>query len=309
MPETLKTVRELIQATAAYLEEKGIASPRLNAERLLGDVLGLARIDLYLQHDRPVTPAELDRYRDYVRRRAAGVPLQTLIGLTEFYSRSFRVEPGVFIPRPETEILVEECVRLLTLPESRLVAPLAVEVGTGTGVIAISLAAEIPALEVWATDVNPAAVQLAERNARRLGVASRVHVLEGDLFAPLPTRLAGRYDLLVSNPPYVRQDAIDDLPVEVAKHDPREALDGGRDGLTFYRALAAGLDRWLQSDGAVAVEIGADQDAPVTEIFHRAGCRDVQVVRDFNDLPRVVTARRVAAEDFVAETPAGEQGE
>jgi release factor glutamine methyltransferase len=309
MPEKLKTVRELIQVTAAYFGEKGIASPRLEAERLLGDVLGLARIDLYLQHDRPVTAAELDRYRDYVRRRAAGVPLQTLIGLTEFYSRSFRVEPGVFIPRPETEILVEECVRLLTPSDSRLVAPLALEVGTGSGVIAVSLAAEVPALEVWATDVNAAAVRLAERNARRLGVATRVHALEGDLFAPLPARLAGRFDLLVSNPPYVRRDDIAGLPVEVAEHDPREALDGGRDGLTFYRALAAGLDRWLRADGLVAVEIGADQDDAVTEIFRRTGCRDVQVVRDLNDLPRVVTARREAARDVVTESPAGAQGE
>jgi release factor glutamine methyltransferase len=219
------------------------------------------------------------------------------------------VEPGVFIPRPETEILVEECVRLLTPAGSRLAAPLALEVGTGSGVIAVSLAAEVPALEIWATDVNPAAVRLAERNARRLGVASRVHVLEGDLFTPLPARLAARFDLLVSNPPYVRRDAIDHLPVEVAEHDPREALDGGRDGLTFYRALAAGLDRWLRSDGLVAVEIGADQDDDVPGILRRAGCHDVQVVRDLNDLPRVVTARRAAAKDVAAESPAGGQGE
>lgn len=308
MPDELKTVRELIQVSAGYLEEKGIASPRLNAERLLGDVLGLSRIELYLQHDRPVTPDELDRYREHVRRRAGGEPLQTLIGATEFYSRAFKVEPGVFIPRPETEVLVEECIRILTPPGSRLVAPVAVELGTGSGVIAISLAAEVPALEVWATDVNPAAVQLAERNARRHGVGPRVHVLEGDMFAPLPARLAGRCDLLVSNPPYVRREEIPGLPVEVARHDPHEALDGGEDGLSYYRALAAGLARWLRPDGVLAVEIGSEQDGAVTEILRRAGCREVRVVRDYTDLPRVVTARREPA-DGAPERAGGAEGD
>lgn len=292
MPEKLKTVRELIQITTRYLAEKGIESPRLNAERLLGDVLSLSRIELYIQHDRPLLTAELDRYREYVRRRAAGEPLQTLIGTTEFYSRSFKVTPGVFIPRPETEILVEQCVRLLTPHDHRLIAPVALEIGAGAGVIGISLAAEVTTLQVYATDVNPDAVRLGEYNAHRLGVSARVTFLEGDKFEPLPARLEGRVDLLVSNPPYVKREDIPSLPVEVSQHDPREALDGGHDGLTFYRALASGLPRWLRPDGAVAVEIGCDQDAAVVEILRRAGCREIEVVKDYNDLPRVVIARR-----------------
>ncbi len=226
----MKTIRELIALSAGYLEEKGVESPRLNAERLLGDVLGLARIELYLQADRPVAGEELARYRELVRRRGTGEPLQTLIGTTGFYSREFKVEAGVFIPRPETERLVEAAVNLLTPTDRSLVAPKAVDVCCGSGVIAVSLAAELPVLEVWAVDRNPQAVDLTRRNAHRHGVDARLHALEGDLLTSLPAHLQGELDLVVSNPPYVRQDELDALPAEV-KHDPPEALDGGHDGL------------------------------------------------------------------------------
>jgi len=289
----MKTVRELIRITGDYLEDKGIESARLNAERLLSDVLGLSRIELYLQHDRPVLGEELDRYRDHVRRRAAGEPLQTLIGTTEFYSRTFKVEPGVFIPRPETERLVEVAAELLTPADRRLIAPLAVEIGCGTGVVGVSLAVEVPQLELYGTDINPAAVALSEHNARLQGVAARTHFLTGNRFDPLPEQLRGQVDLLVSNPPYIRHAELDDLPAEVQR-DPREALDGGDDGLKYYRALAAQIERWLRPDGWIVVEIGADQDEAVTEILRASGGRDVTVTKDYNDLPRVVAARNGA---------------
>jgi release factor glutamine methyltransferase len=294
MPTELKTVRELIQITSRYFAEKDIDSPRLNAERLLSDVLSLSRIELYLQHDRPLTGEELQKYRDYVRRRAGGEPLQTIIGTTEFYSRSFKVEPDVFIPRPETEILVDQCLRLLTPSGRRLIAPQVVEIGCGCGVIGITLAAELPNLLVTASDVDPAAVRLSRFNAHRLGVAPRLKFLVGDGYAPLSTNLKGKVDLLVSNPPYIRSDDIVSLPREVAEHDPPAALDGGSDGLNHYRALAAGFAAWLAPDGAIAVEIGYDQAEAVVEIFQRTGCRDIAVHQDYNDLPRVVTARRAA---------------
>jgi release factor glutamine methyltransferase len=289
MAEELKTVRELIQAAAGYLQQKGVESARLNAELLLGDILGLSRIDLYLQHDRPVVGPERERFRELIRRRSRGEPLQAIIGTAEFYSRPFKVAAGVFIPRPETEVLVERCVELLCPPDRRLLSPVAVEIGTGSGVIAVSLAAEIPALEVWATDEDPEAVRLASQNARRLGVDARVHVLQGDLFRPLPERLAARVDLLVSNPPYVRTGELAGLPVEVRRHDPRQALDGGADGLHYYRALAAGWGRWLRRGAAVAVEIGADQQEAVQETFRRGDCREVTTRLDLAGLPRVVS--------------------
>lgn len=291
MTAQLNTVRQLVRVTTAYFEEKGVASARLNAERLLADALGLSRLELYFQHDRPVVGAELDRFREYVRQRGAGVPLQTILGETEFYSRPFKVEAGVFIPRPETERLVEVAIGLLTPADHRLLAPVAVEVGCGTGVIAVTLAVEIPQLEVYATDAHRQAVDLARHNAHRHGVAARVHCLVGNRFDPLPQRLRGLVDLLVSNPPYIRRAEIDTLPVEVAQHDPRSALDGGEDGLVFYRALTAGAAHWLRPGGRLAVEIGADQNEAVAAILASSGAEEIRTSTDYAGLPRVVTAR------------------
>lgn len=284
-------MRDLIQVTADYFEEKGVESSRLNAERLLGDVLGFSRMDLFLQADRPVFGAELDKYRDLVRRRALGEPLQTIIGMTEFYSRPFKVVPGVFIPRPETEHLVEAAAKLLTPDDHRILAPVALEVGCGTGIVGISLACEIPQLVVHASDVNPAAIELAGRNALSLAVESRVKLHSGSRFEPFPAQLQGKVDLLVSNPPYVRRNEIDGLSVEVARHDPREALDGGPDGLVFYRALAAEMGRWLRPGGHIIVEIGDDQAADVSTIFKASGGTEIQVIKDYSDRDRVVSAR------------------
>ncbi len=288
MPAPLKTVRELIRVTTDWFAGKGIDAPRLNAERLLGEVLGMTRIDLYLNHDRPVTADELDRYRELVRRRAAGEPLQQLLGETEFYGRSFKMRPGVFIPRPETELLVETCVGLLRDERMSLIAPVALEIGCGSGAVAVTLAAELPRLRVLCSDTSADAVELTRINAHRLGVAARVEPLLGDLDRPFPRELRGRVDLLVSNPPYVRTDEIDGLQPEVRDHDPRTALDGGPDGLRFYRAIATHLRQWLRPGGAVAFEIGADQADAVLEIVRAAGIAEPQVRRDYADLPRIV---------------------
>jgi release factor glutamine methyltransferase len=295
MPEALRSVRELIQVTADFFAKRGIDSARLNAERLLGDVLGLSRLDLYLNHDRPLTPEEVVRYRALVRRRAEGEPLQHILGEVEFYGRSFKVEPGVFIPRPETERLVETAVGLLSLGDRSLVSPVALEIGAGTGVVGCSLAAELPRLRVIASDVNPRAVSLSRANARRLGVDARVDVREGALYDPFPASLRGHVNLIVSNPPYVRSAEIAGLSPEVARHDPREALDGGVDGLDVYHALARHAAGWLAPAGAVAVEIGYDQGEQVPRILAAAGCVDVTVVNDYNGLPRVVHGRLAAA--------------
>ncbi len=289
MADELKTVRALVQVTADWFETRGVESPRLNAERLLGDVLGMTRLELYLHHDRPLTSDEVDRFREMVRRRGAGEPLQTLIGETEFYSRSFKVESGVFIPRPETEQLVERCADLMTGGNSSIVAPVALEVGCGSGIIGVSLAAEIPRLRVWASDVNPAAVELTNVNARRLGVAPRVEALEGRFFEPFPDHLRGAVHLLVSNPPYIATDVIATLDREVAEYDPTAALDGGSDGLTSYRGLASHAGDWLVAGGFLALEIGYDQGETVPELFAAAGFEDLAVHNDYNDHPRVVT--------------------
>ncbi len=292
-----KTVRELILATAGYFEGKGIDSARMEAERLLADVLGLARIELYFQFDRPVLGGELDRYRELVRRRAAGEPLQTILGETEFHSRVFKVAPGVFIPRPETERLVEIAVELINPPDRRLLAPVAVEIGCGTGVIGICLALEIPRLVVEAVDIDPAAVELTRHNAHKLGVEARVHVHQGSRFDPLPRHLRGKVDLLVSNPPYIPSDDIAGLQTEVKDHDPLAALDGGRDGLDFYRALAHAQGQWVRPGGWIALEIGADQGEAVTEILTASGAVQVEVQQDYAGRDRIVTARMPEEKD------------
>jgi len=291
MAEPLRTVRELILVTADYLSDKDVDSARLNAERLLGEVLGLARIDLYLNHDRPLTPDELDRYRELVKRRAAGEPLQALLGETEFYGRSFKMADGVFIPRPETERLVEACVGLLTGGNSSLLSPLALEVGGGSGIVACSLAAEIPRLRVVVSDLNPRAIELGRVNARRLGVSARVEFLEGEVCDPFAADLRGRADLLVSNPPYIRSGDLPGLPREVLAHDPPEALDGGPDGLRLYHELARHAATWLRPGGWLAVEIGHDQAEQVSAICAASDLENVEVALDYNRLPRVVTAR------------------
>ncbi len=287
----MKTVRELIQVTTGYLEGKEVASARLNTERLLADALGLSRIELFMEHDRPVVGKELDIFRDYVRRRAAGEPLQTILGITEFYSRSFRTEAGVFIPRPETEHLVEAGVALLRPDKMTLVSPLAVEIGCGTGIIGISLALEVPRLTVYATDINPLALDLASRNAHTLGVETRTNFLSGSRFDPLPDSIAGKVELLVSNPPYIKSGDIPGLDKEVADHDPLTALDGGADGLVFYRAIASKMREWVRPGGHVALEIGADQGTDVPEILAASGAEDIIVIKDYAGLDRVVTAR------------------
>ena len=290
-PASNKTVRDLIQVTSDYLDGKGIESARLNAERLLADVLGLARIELYFQHDRPVLGPELDRYRDLVRLRAAGQPLQSILGQTEFYSHLFKVESGVFIPRPETERLVEIAADLLGGTGQVLLAPVAVEIGCGTGIVSISLALELPRLTVHATDINPQAVALTRHNAHALGAEARVQIHEGSRFDPLPAHLMGEVDLLVSNPPYIRHGEIEGLSEEVKGHDPHTALDGGEDGLDFYHALAAVMGRWLRPGGFIAVEIGDDQGPDVRDIFAGAGADEIKITKDYTDRDRVVTAR------------------
>ena len=202
----------------------------------------------------------------------------------------------MFIPRPETERLVETAVELLTPAGRRLIAPKVVEVGCGTGTISVSLAAEVPAVEAWASDVNPRAVDLTRRNAHRHGVDARVHVAEGPLLRPIPASLQGQTDLLISNPPYVRREEIAELAIEV-QHDPVEALDGGEDGLDIYRALASAAPRWLAPGGWIALEIGADQGESVPALLETSGLVDVRMTVDYNDLPRVVVGRKPETKD------------
>lgn len=225
---------EVVRLSTGYLGGHGSSTPRLDAELLAAHALGLGRIDLYLQFDRRLDDDELSRVRELVRRRAGGEPVAYIVGEKEFYGRGFAVNGDVLIPRPETETLIE---RTLLVAGAIGGASRIADLGTGSGCIACTLAAELPQASVVAVDSSEAAVSVAEDNARRLGVIDRVEVRRGHWAADL-----GPVDLVVSNPPYVTTAELVGLDRDVGEHEPRAALDGGDDGLDCYRALIASLD-------------------------------------------------------------------
>jgi release factor glutamine methyltransferase len=275
----LKTVQEIITATAGYFQKHGVESPRLNAELLLGHMLGKRRIDLYLEFDRPLGDRELEPLRDLVKRRAAGEPLQHLLGTVEFHGRTFLCDGRALVPRPETEHLLE---LLLTGP-SRPAAVL--DVGCGSGVIALTLAAEWPEAGVEAVDISPDALALSMENAARLGLADRVRFFQSDLFSAV----TGQYALMVANLPYIPADEIPTLAREV-RRDPVLALDGGPDGTGVIRAFLEQGRGHLLPGGGVALEIGAGQAQPLMEHLRRLGYNDVRATADYAGINRFLFA-------------------
>ena len=271
---------EVVRRGADYLERHDVASPRETAEALMMMVLGTDRASIYTRAD-GLDAREARMFGRAICQRCAGTPLQHLTGEQAFRRLSLEVRPGVFVPRPETEILVEAALERLGPGE----APVVVDVGTGTGAIALAVKDERPDARVFATDTSPEAVELATANASRLGLA--VSVLEGDLLDPLPSELRGWLDLVVSNPPYVSAAEYDDLPAEV-RADPAGALLGG---IEWYERLTAVAARWLRDGGVLAVEIGAARGAAVARTL-AGSFADVQVRPDLAGRDRVVLGRR-----------------
>lgn len=283
------TIKALLDWTGEYLAKKSVdgRTAKVEARLLLARVLKCKPIDLLVRYDEE--PAEADRtaFREFIRRRVDGWPVAYLLGEREFFLLPFEVTPAVLIPRPETETLVAEAVSLL----KKLPAPAVLDLCTGSGCIAVSLAHGAKTARVTATDVSPDALDVAGRNAARNGVADRVEFRAGDLFAALPPGAA--FDLVATNPPYVTQAELAGLQPEVRDHEPRLALDGGPDGLAFYRRIAAGVEAVLKPGGWLLAEIGATQNEAVTGLF--AGRPELEVVKTLKDaagLPRVVVARR-----------------
>jgi len=271
------TVLKLLRWTEDFFREKGIAEPRLDAQALLADLLAIDRVGLYLNYDRPLTPAELADFRHRVGRRGQREPLQYIIGRTEFWSLEFKVAPAVLIPRADTEVLVEEALR--RCPSAARI----LDVGTGSGALAIVLARELPAA-VTAIDLSAAALALAAENAAAHAVAERIAFLPGDL-AQLP---AGPFDLIVANPPYIPSGDIAGLMAEVSAFEPRLALDGGPDGLAAYRHLARQAPHCLAAGGWLLVEIGVGQSEAVRELFLHNGLSEIFIREDYAGSPRVV---------------------
>ncbi|MFY0565903.1 peptide chain release factor N(5)-glutamine methyltransferase [Archangium lansingense] len=274
------TVRKILTWTTQHFEKRGVDAPRLTTEVLLAHALKTTRVRLYVDLDRPLEKAELATFRALIERRMAGEPTQYLTGVREFYNRSFKVDARVLIPRPETELLVEAA--LHKLPKDG--PGMALDVCTGSGCIAISLAAERPQASVMATDLSPDACALARENAQALGVSERVTVLQGNLYAALPPD--ARFDVVVSNPPYIATEEIATLSAEV-RREPHMALDGGPDGLVLIRKVIEGARRVLKPGGLLAMEIGETQGDAVKALLQAAGFDDARVEKDLERRDRL----------------------
>ena len=284
-PDRTWTVLELLRWTTDYFERSGIESARLDAEVLLAHALETQRLRLYIDYEKPVLPAERDRYRALVRRRAAErVPVSLLLGSREFWSNEFKVTSDVLTPRPETETLVEAALSKMPDPKA---AVRILDIGTGSGAIALSLAGERPDAEVTATDLSEAALQIALENADQLHVRERIRFVSGDLFEPVKGE---QFDLIVSNPPYVAERDANKLPPELA-HEPKMALFAGEDGLDVIRRLVAEAGAYLNEEGWLFFELSPEQTESASQELENAGFVHVERRFDLTRRPRVVGAQ------------------
>jgi len=297
------TVGRLLAWTRDYLQRRAVEAPRLCAELLLAHAIGCERIHLYTRYDAVPDEQVLERFRAAVREAANGRPVAYLTGTKEFFSLSFEVTPDVLIPRPETEILVERTVDLVRRSGGRLRRIL--DLGTGSGCIAVSLAKNLPEAELFASDISEPALAVARRNAERHGVAARIAFAQGDLFAPWKTRNSAKdqpaesspatpaFDVIVCNPPYVATREGTPIDSSVRRYEPAIALFAGPDGLDVIRRIVAEAPAWLVSGGHLLLEIAFDQSAKVRALLEESGeFAEVAAYRDQAGHDRVIHARR-----------------
>lgn len=273
------TIGELINLSAGYLEQKGCSSPRLDAELLLAYVLELDRLALYLNFDKPLNPREVDRYRGLIGQRGQRIPVPYLTGEREFYALPLKVSRSVLIPRPETEFVVEKVLELLEpdIPSQIL------DLGTGSGAIAIALACQDPGFHITAVDLSSAALEVAKANAEDLEVEQQITFVKSDLFESV----SGKFSVICSNPPYIPSLELSQLEPELGV-EPAMALDGGADGLDFYRRILNQATSFLEQPGFVVLEIGWDQALAVRTLGEEAGFIWLETVIDYGGKDRVV---------------------
>ena len=279
------TLLEVIKKTTDFFSAKGVENPRLNAELLIGHVLGLQRMQLYLQFERPVTEPELEKIRPLVKRRSQREPLQYILGETEFFHLKLKIDRRALIPRPETEHLCELITQRLPAPPATIL-----DLGTGSGAIALGLAAFYPNAAVTALDVSGAALDLARENAEALGLAGRTRLLCSDWFAALEP--GARFDLIVANPPYLSEQETAAAMPEVRGHEPLVALASGADGLAALTRILTEAPRFLVETGLLALETGLDQQTVLREQAAAAGFTRVESLRDLTDRERYLLAWR-----------------
>lgn len=291
MNDRIWTIGRILKWTEGYFADKGLESPRLDAEVLLSHVLKKQRIYLYVHFDEPLQPEELAAYREMVKKRVMHVPVAYILGEREFMGLTFKVTPDTLIPRPDTEILVQATIdRLKAMPASDDTALHIADIGTGTGAICLSVLHYLPQATAETVDISPAARAVAEENAEQLGLADRITFHTGDLLVPL----AGRtFAAILSNPPYIPEADIGTLAPEVCTKEPHTALSGGADGLDFYRRLAAEAPQMLAPNGFLAFEVGIHQARDVAALVKANPLiGKTEILPDYAGIDRVVVAWR-----------------
>lgn len=302
------TIKAALDWTVGFLERKGDESPRLSAEWLMAEATGLTRIELYVNFERPLSLDERAVLRDFVARRGKGEPLQLISGKVPFRYITVLVAPGVLIPRPETEVLVSEAFAELKLPRvadhvtageegEEILSPdlpelKVVDLCTGSGCIACSVASEYPAAKVVALDIAPEALELAQKNVDHLDLQERVEVRPSDLLSAIAPEERGGFDLVISNPPYVPSAVCETLPKEVSDWDPRLALDGGDDGLDLFRRFVPDALGCLKPGGVLAVELFEGHLGQASDYAKQCGFEQVRIAHDLTGRPRVLVARK-----------------
>lgn len=289
-------VKDAFLAGREHLTAAGSSESSIEAEVLLRRAAGWDRAALYIRWESALAADVWERYQALLEERARGRPVHYIIGEREFMGLSFLVDERVLIPRPETEVLTEFVIDFLRKRRADGDSgprTFVVDVGTGSGCIAVAVAYHVPSAAVLATDISAGALDVAVENARRHGVADRIEFLAGDMLDPLPPALAGTIDVIASNPPYVPPELVASLPREIRDFEPAVAVVGTGDGLAFHRALAESAPRWLRPGGLLAMEVGAGQ-APALRAFvdDRAAFSHASTLRDYAGIERVVTALR-----------------
>jgi release factor glutamine methyltransferase len=280
---------ELINWTADYLAQKGFNNSRLQAERLLAHVLKMARVGLYLNFDRPLNNDELAEFKSVLKRRLAHEPIQYIIGEIEFFSLAFKVAPGVLIPRPETEVLVEKAMELCQSKFSHLTKISILDVGTGSGCIAVSIAKNVSTASVVAVDISSSALQIAQENTVMHNVQDSIRFELLDALKPWPDTFHHFFDVVLCNPPYIKDDEFANLDAEIRLFEPEIALLGGQDGLDFYKKFAPHLTTLIKPGGRIFFEISPSLTTNIISIFHSAGLINPEIYQDLSHKERILS--------------------
>ncbi|MBK9099710.1 MAG: peptide chain release factor N(5)-glutamine methyltransferase [bacterium] len=282
------TVLEAIKLSTEYLSKKGIDSPRINAELLLADVIKCKRLDLYLTFDRPLAEEELNKYRELIKRRAGFEPLQYITGTVEFYGLELKINPSVLIPRPETELLVENILNIFSKEADLNI----LDIGTGSGNIPITLAYHLPKAQIIATDINAEALILAKENASKYNLSDRIRFMQHDILKEDMDKFP-EFDLVVSNPPYVSLESFSSLQKEIKDYEPKTAVTDGSDGLSFYRVIVQKASPKIKEGGKLFFEMAQGQYDDVKDLMIKNNFSHIEVVKDYQNIERIISGEKL----------------